>query len=336
MNPRIPKSGNSPKINKIVLLIVAISSFLLGFAAHKAQQSVRGNIFFSAERHLDYAGRLTNPLLECENFEGGDISLESTEIKIRKYINKQINENAAKEVSAYVRDLNNGPWIGINENNNFAPASLLKVPIMIAYLKLAESDPEILGNKIKFENVSYEIPQEIPPLKSVRQGNSYTVDELLRYMIVYSDNAAKDLLLVNLDEDSMNKVYRDLQLDIPNERTPQDFISVRQYASFFRILYNCSYLSRAMSEKALELLSGTDFADGIKAGIPAGIKFASKFGEREDDTAIKQLHDCGIVYYHRAPYLICVMTKGQDINKLKNIIKDISGIVYNDIRNKNS
>jgi len=41
-----------------------------------------------------------------------------------------------------------------------------------------------------------------------------------------------------------------------------------------------------------------------------------------------QLHDCGIVYYPQRPYVICVMTKGRDLDVLKNVIKGISEIVY--------
>jgi beta-lactamase class A len=46
--------------------------------------------------------------------------------------------------SIYYRDFKNGPWILINGEETFTPASLLKVPIMIALYKLAETNPAIL------------------------------------------------------------------------------------------------------------------------------------------------------------------------------------------------
>ena len=62
---------------------------------------------------------------------------------------------------------------------------------------------------------------------------------------------------------------------------------------------------------------------------------AHKFGENTDidlttGTQVdKELHDCGIVYVPQKPYLLCVMTRGQDFNSLTNVISSISKIVYN-------
>ncbi len=51
-------------------------------------------------------------------------------------------------IGIYVRNLNNGPWFGINEDEKYSPASLMKVPILITFLKWIESDPNILTRKI--------------------------------------------------------------------------------------------------------------------------------------------------------------------------------------------
>ncbi|HEX8923420.1 MAG TPA: serine hydrolase, partial [Patescibacteria group bacterium] len=112
-----------------------------------------------------------------------------------------------------------------------------------------------------------------------------------------------------------------------------DIISVKSYASFFRILFNSSYLDNDMSEKALEILSTSRFKDGLIAGVPNGVAIAHKFGERQYlATGQKQLHDCGIVYPASSrPYLICVMTRGQDFSHMENSIKDISAAIYNEV-----
>ncbi|MDO8560151.1 MAG: serine hydrolase [bacterium] len=68
-------------------------------------------------------------------------------------------------------------------------------------------------------------------------------------------------------------------------------MSVKDYASFFRILYNASYLNREQSERALGLMTKTRFRDGIIAGVPAGRPVAHKFGERttlEDGKPVAQ------------------------------------------------
>jgi len=148
-------------------------------------------------------------------------------------------------------------------------------------------------------------------------------------MIAYSDNEAKNLLFLNLREDILDQVCADLNIAILDFRTKEDFISIKDYASFFRILYNASYLNRKMSEKALEILTEVDFNEGLLAGLPRGIKVAHKFGERENAvTGVAQLHECGIIYYKRSPYLLGVMTRGKNLNNLKDILRDISKMVY--------
>lgn len=61
--------------------------------------------------------------------------------------------------------------------------------------------------------------------------------------------------------------------------------------------------------------------------LPACQK-AQKFGERVNSLQEIELHDCGIIYYPKNPYLLCVMTKGNNLDNLKSAIKNIYSIVY--------
>jgi beta-lactamase class A len=108
------------------------------------------------------------------------------------------------------------------------------------------------------------------------------------------------------------------------------------YAIFFRVLFNASYLDKEYSEKAMELLAQSDFNDGLVAGLPRGVIVAHKFGERGNlpGSSDYQLHDCGIVYYPNHPYLLCVMSRGNDIQHLENSIAQVSRFVYDEIDNQ--
>lgn len=64
--------------------------------------------------------------------------------------------------------------------------------------------------------------------------------------------------------------------DSDNEMT----LSVKDYASFFRILYNSSYLTKEHSEEILEFLAKAEYVNGLVAGVPSNITVAHKFGER--------------------------------------------------------
>lgn len=110
------------------------------------------------------------------------------------------------------------------------------------------------------------------------------------------------------------------------------FITVKDYVSFFRVLYNSTYLDRTLSEKALELLSKSEYQDGLEAGVPEEVRVAHKFGERKfEETGERQLHDCGIVYHPIRPFLMCVMTKGKSLNDLSSVIAALTKTAYAEV-----
>lgn len=257
---------------------------------------------------------------------------------VSKYINSQTTNNPNAKISVYFRDLNMGRWIGINENEGYNPASMLKVVIMIAYYKESENNPEILSNMISYNKSLDEIIKDVPyqTPSTLEIGKKYTVNELIEKMIINSDNGAKNALLANVDNKALNDVYSDLGIKAPSDNDTNYTISAKAYSSFFRFLYNGSYLNQSLSEKALALLSKANFQDGLIAGVPKNIVVAQKFGEHisvdSDDKILNtQLHDCGIVYHPSRPYAICIMTQGDDLDTLKNQIKTISNIVYQSV-----
>jgi beta-lactamase class A len=235
--------------------------------------------------------------------------------------------------------MNNGPWFGIQENELFSPASLVKVPLMITYLKKAEQDPSILDQEILNTTIYDPKTQNIQPEVVLNKDQKYTIRQLIEQMIIYSDDVSYNLLNQQIPSADIIKIYNELGVDVSKALTDPngDIISVKDYASFFRILFNASYLNQEMSNYGLTILNKIKFKDGLIAGIPNNISVAHKFGERQYlDTGLKQLHDCGIVYLPGKPYLLCVMTRGNDFNTLKNTIKNISQLVFQEISSLNN
>lgn len=209
---------------------------------------------------------------------------------------------------------------------------------MIAYYKLAEKNPTLLQTELEYkpDPTQQVLPQNIKPSESIEPGKKYTVEQLLHFMIIDSDNYAQTLLYNNIKGSTLDEVYTDLGISIPGIKSTEDYMTVHEYASFFRILYNSTYLTRDMSEKALELLSHVDYDQGIRAGIPANVPLANKFGERrmlypDEGREVIQLHDCGIVYYSKRPYLLCIMTRGSSFKDLTSVLSRTSALIYNEM-----
>ena len=159
-------------------------------------------------------------------------------------------------------------------------------------------------------------------------GEEYQIEYLIERVIKLSDNVAFNLLTSNISAKDLKKTHDDLGLVFPTVETPNDFISVKSYSSLFRILYNSSYLFRRNSEHLIELLSQAEFKDGLVAGVPEDVVVAHKFGILKQPFGENQLHDCGIVYHPKQPYILCVMTKGDNTDQLKQIIAEISNTIF--------
>jgi beta-lactamase class A len=234
--------------------------------------------------------------------------------------------------AVYFIDLNNGPWFGINSDDDFRPASLLKVPLMLNLYRKAEREPGFLEKKVIYDGSNLDLNQNIKPSKQVLEGKSYSIEEYMGYMIKYSDNRATAELLKQADDDRLVDLFSVLGVRLPDNNTGEDsFLSLKQYASFFRILFNSSYLNYEHSEGALKLLTQSEFNQGMRAGIPDNIMVAHKFGEATDKSGTPQLHDCGVVYYPKKPYLLCVSVRGADFSRLEKAVKTLSGVAYKEV-----
>lgn len=287
-------------------------------------------------RRVKAAGyRLTSPLLDVELPEGVDIRHERIPFKFKvvDFVKKMTDGTRIQDVAVYFRDLSDGPWFGINEHREFDPASMMKVPVMIAWLKRAEKNPRSLKQTFLYDGViDMSAIQTHKPRHTLKAGHHYRVEELLEYMIRYSDNNATSLLYNNLTDTELNAVLDGM--DITNRPDGgHNSVTVHGYSGFFRILYNASFLSREMSEEALRLLSKEDFPQGISAGVPEGVTVAAKFGENEGGRQgrEKQLHEFGIVYHPKGAYILGVMTQGNDFPHQAEIIRNISAFIYREV-----
>ncbi len=325
-------------LKKLAFSILLITSgFYLGFIVTRKQYS---SVAETKQLRLGQ-DEYINPLLACDN-NNGDVfeELNPLKKKLETSINQMIADKNATKISIYFRDLKSGAWTGVNENDQYIPASLIKLPLLVVYYKLAQFNPKILTQRIVFGGGIKTDSRQIiapPPVRLVA-GKSYTISELIKNMIVYSDNDSYNVLNQFIDQKLLEQIYTDLGLAYsktsPNEAT----VSPKLFTTFLRILYNASYLTRDYSQQALELLNETSFRDGIAAGIPAEIKIAHKFGARtiteNGEVQFRELHDCGIIYYPNNPYAICVMTHGQDFLKLESVIQTLSKIIFNSVKAK--
>lgn len=338
------KTSASSRKNLIILSIVGILLFTSGFLISRftdtekvkkhSEKTGKDDSIQMRRTHTDDLGnqvldRLINPLLDCEG------SFEEISPKFSDDLNIKVQELSKKPgirtISLYFRQMGEGRWIGIRERDMFVPASLLKVPLMIAAYRQLEETPSVTNQKYPFDDsVPTPYPNRIPGSKALTKGKAYTLEELIEYMIVYSDNNAATIIKNAVNPKILNHVFQDLGLKSVEDVQGVYGISARDYGTFLRILYNATYLSRLNSAKALETLSRVEYKNGLVAKLPPNVIVAHKFGERESENG-KQLHDCGIVYSDTrvGDYLVCIMVKGDnDYKPMEEVISELSKFIY--------
>ena len=230
--------------------------------------------------------------------------------------------------SVYLVSLADGSWMSINPEEEYHPGSLLKVPTMITYLKQAAAAPQLLDVKITYDREAV-VPTQTYTSERLKLGKTYTVRDLLHYMIAYSDNNATFLLNQYADVQLFKETFTDLDLPEPDVRDRNFTMNAKRYSKFLMVLYNATYLPQKASEYSLELLTQSAFKGGMVKGIPKDIRVAHKFGEWGDiKRNIHELHESGIVYIAEKPYLLTVMTRGDNTEKLSEEISKISAYVY--------
>ncbi len=315
------------------IIILLATGFFGGFLFSRQEALVCDSSTYGYSlRDTDANFAFIKPLLTCNT---GSTLESSRFVELKGDIEdsiRQAQDGGVVEIaSVYIRELDSGDWTGVNMDESYSPASLMKLPIFMAHLKQSESVPELLQKTITIgEDPTPGSIQDIPPQKTLEIGETYTVETLLQYMMLYSDNRATQVLLSSANIAILDEVLEDLAIPVPDEGTSLT-INAREYSRFFRLLYNDTYLRDDLSEYALEVLSRVDYDDALAVGVPSRIAVAHKFGEASvvlaDGIRGHELHDCGIIYA-ASPYVLCVMTRGKDVDQLQTLIAEISGDTY--------
>ena len=252
------------------LVILAGCSVVTYFATDYLRSDVYGNhastgpetaeVSSSCKLNIDRLDgyKLIKPIVYAESScESGQY--ENLKEKLIGLINNYKVSKNLSSISIYLRVFGEGNWMSINSSEEYYPGSLLKVVGLLTYLKMSESQPGLLDKKLSFDSPKEFIPDQTYNSKHIVQGQKYSIRQLLKYMISYSDNNATFLLKDGANMAAFNKVFTDLKIQGPKEGNKDFKMTVNEYSMLLIVLYNATYLNRENSELALELLKESDF-----------------------------------------------------------------------------
>ncbi len=328
-----------PNLSTPIAILAVCAALILGIYIGVAVESKYYNNYlnkFKTIRQTSDPYKLVAPLVGIDSPSALTIGrFAEVESEIKRYARE--HKELVDSFGIYYRDLNSSQWYGVNEDERFIPASLLKIALAFAVLKQEEDDPSFASAVKVYTQEIANINSSAPFLEhsNLVVGKAYKTNDLLLKMLIDSDNGAKDLLYSEVDKRYFKEVFSLLNVTDPFG-TVEYQLSPKDYALFFRMLYGGTYLSAENSQKLLEILTKTQFGDGLVAGVHQPTIIAHKYGtftlaDQEGSKVGIELHDCGIIYHPEHPYLLCIMTKGGDAKRLATFISEVSSIVYKSV-----
>jgi len=208
-------------------------------------------------------------------------------------------------VGGYVRNLTTGAGAGLSADRRFPAASLSKLPVMVEVFKQQRLRRFSWDDQL---SVSRDQWTDGSRVLQARVGESLRIKELLRLMIVESDNIAANMLLdlvgvtnVNQTIDAMGLhntrvIDRLKETNLPST-TPEDM------GRLLEIIATGRLVDAQTSEEAVRLLERNQAQTWLADGLPWWGKLAHKWGDLPNAR-----HDAGTIYTPRNQTAPLVLT----------------------------
>ncbi|SHF54605.1 Beta-lactamase class A [Caldanaerobius fijiensis DSM 17918] len=235
--------------------------------------------------------------------------------KLQRYINTRPGQ-----ISVYVHDLTTGQTLSIGGDRVYAAASTIKLPLVLYLYEQAAAGKVDLNTKLTYTPQYY--MQGTGILQGQPFGGQYTIRELSRLAIEYSDNVAWQMLLDYAGQDNLTAFEKSLGAKATglvnglSVTTPKDMdIYLSELLTFRDENYD-------LGNEVLYYMEHSIFSEGIPQELPSGVVVAHKMGALDD-----KFHDVGIVFGNR-PYIITIFTENGWEDASLQTLADISRIVY--------
>lgn len=300
--------------NRILVVTISATTILVLVLAYvfscNAEQSAKSvqNASDVAPKAQIVQDRIAENADSTDATTTNEISTEQSAPQEIKELQQQIEELTqpyGSSVSVCIIDASNGNYCHVNSDKAFVSASMIKLAVLCEYMHAVDNGQLDPADRVTLKNMK--VVGGTGLIQTERHA-SYSYDELCRYMIMYSDNTATNVLINKLGQDAINELVQTLgckntslnrQLMALNTNT-ENWISSRDAATILYKIKNGTASSSTICAKALEYLSKQTDNEGMAEGISSGA-FAHKTGSLRS-----MRHDGGIVL-GRHPYVIVAL-----------------------------
>ena len=246
-------------------------------------------------------------------------------------------ENRGAECAFVIKDLKDGREYSYRQDEVVSSFSLIKIFIMAEAVRRIECGELSLETEIE---VKASDVVDFSVLVFLKQ-RAYSLEELLRLMIVYSDNTATNVLIDYLGYDNINKQIRDLgfeksllqrkMMDFEAKKEGRDNLTTAgEMADYLGRLYRQELLGGESDKLILDIMKGQADEMDMRLHLPDEIPIARKSGEGDCLN-----HEIAIVFGENTDYIFCFLSwNGPDNNQTRQLMSDTSKIVYDFFEDK--
>jgi beta-lactamase class A len=263
----------------------------------------------------------------------------------RKQVDKGL-EDARQEVQdyaddykgtagVYVQDLKGGWGYGVNPDETFFGASVMKIPLMVAVFRKIDEGEFSLSDSFPTEQGDW--AGGAGWLQWEEAGTSHTVQDYLWMMMTQSDNVAANALLrlvggtgyVNEVSDSLGASDTFLYQKITSERAAVPSLdnrtTPRDMATILGKVYAGEAASPESCQKMIDIMNQNELQSSLKEGLPKDVDVVKKGG-----WLYKVYDEAGIVWHEDRPYAIGIFSKhgSEDVEVGKALLRGISKAAY--------
>lgn len=231
----------------------------------------------------------------------------------------------------YFKNLVTNQIIAYNENTPVSSASVIKVPIMAEAFYRDNEGGFSLKNRYTLQNA-----HKVPPsgvLTLMDEGLTLSYLDLVRLMIVISDNVATNVLIDALGYGKINERIKALgctstilqrkMMDIESMKNGRDNITTAgDMGIILEKLYKGEIAGKAQSRDMVEIMSYQQDNSKIPFLINDDVCIANKTG---GNTRVS--NDVALIYA-KQPYVLCTLGDNVDEPSFGRLIQDTSKLIY--------
>lgn len=265
-------------------------------------------------------------------------NLTALQTKVAEYLGQQNGR-----YGVYYLNLENGETMGYKEDQPIVAASAIKIAYNTYLYERAAAGEFSMQDKMAYNAAGYvdgvtggDYEGGTGNIQNSADGTEFTLQEVSHRSITISDNCGTNMVLRKLGgEEAVNNNYMKTISSVVDYRSKVEYTDYTgnsvagrrrtcalDLAKYAEHLYKDYTADETTYKPLIDDLCNTEYNWGVASGVPQDIAVAHKVGFRGNT-----FNDIAIVF-GTEDYVLCIMTESGSEQKAKEIMGEVSKMVY--------